>query len=344
MAGDGSSSSGGGGGAVLKRRETAKASVKAPYLHRRNTGVLVRRATVPPLPTQVLFGTAGLGGIGAWCVIHPFNTVAVRLNLSTLSNPAAAADMNFVTVARSMASTGGIRSFYDGLSAGIVRQIFYATSRFGLFEVFRDEVAKHREIDFAARVGVGLASGAAAAFISCPAEVSLVRMSNDKALPAAQRRNYSSVLDAAVQIVKTEGPAAFWRGSMPFVNRAMLVGACQVGTYDEFKEQYAKRLGLPKGTTKNVFAAAMSSGLVYSLVTMPFESAKNRMAFQKPDPKTGKLLYTKTLPTIGAIVRSEGFLSLYSGYFPYYLRCGGHTVFMFIFVEQMRKWYRAHRS
>lgn len=35
---------------------------------------------------------------------------------------------------------------------------------------------------------------------------------------------------------------------------------------------------------KNVFAASMSSGLLYSLITMPFESAKNRMAAQKPGP------------------------------------------------------------
>ena len=314
---------------------------KKPYLHRRNTGRLVRRATTAPLPTNVLFGTAGLGGIGAWVVIHPANTVAVRLNLSTLANPGAP-QTNFIKVAQGMARDGGVRAFYDGLSAGITRQIFYATSRFGLFEVFRDKVAEYRPIDFAARVGVGLASGACAAFISCPAEVSLVRMSNDKALPVAERRNYSSVADAAVRIARNEGIAAFWRGSMPFVNRAMLVGACQVGTYDEFKEQYAKRLGLAKGSTSNVFAAAMSSGLVYSLVTMPLESAKNRMAFQTPDPVTGKLKYTKTLTTISTIAREEGALTLYNGYFPYYIRCGGHTVFMFIFVEQMRKWYRAH--
>jgi hypothetical protein len=33
----------------------------------------------------------------------------------------------------------------------------------------------------------------------------------------------------------------------------------------------------------------MMSGLLYSLITNPFESAKNRMAFQKADPVTGKV-------------------------------------------------------
>ena len=32
----------------------------------------------------------------------------------------------------------------------------------------------------------------------------------------------------------------------------------------------------------------MSAGLLYSLVTMPFETAKNAMAFQQPDATTGE--------------------------------------------------------
>ena len=42
---------------------------------------------------------------------------------------------------------------------------------------------------------------------------------------------------------------------------------------------------MPRGTYGNVFCASMTSGLVYSLVTMPFETAKNLMAFQKPDAR-----------------------------------------------------------
>ena len=31
----------------------------------------------------------------------------------------------------------------------------------------------------------------------------------------------------------------------------------------------------------------MTSGIIYSVLTMPLETTKNRMAFQKPDPITG---------------------------------------------------------
>ena len=37
------------------------------------------------------------------------------------------------------------------------------------------------------------------------------------------------------------------------------------------------------------------AGLIYSIVTMPFETAKNRMAFQKPDPVTKEMPYRRWL-------------------------------------------------
>ena len=114
----------------------------------------------------------------------------------------------------------------------------------------------------------------------------------------------------------------------------MLVGATQVGTYDQFLELYEK-WGVKKGTP-TVFCASMTAGLIYSLITMPFEAVKNRMAFQKPDPATGILLYRSTFQSMKLIVTKEGFLSFYSGFLPYYGRCGGHTVTMFLAVQQLR--------
>ena len=51
-------------------------------------------------------------------------------------------------------------------------------------------------VDLQGRLLCGVASGSVAALISCPAEVTLVRLSNDGALPEAQRRNYKGVAGA----------------------------------------------------------------------------------------------------------------------------------------------------
>ena len=64
-----------------------------------------------------------------------------------------------------------------------------------------------------------------------------------------------------MRITKEEGVATFWRGSAPFVQRAMLVGVCQVGTFDQGKQMYEEKFGIKRGTIFNVFCAAMTSGL-----------------------------------------------------------------------------------
>jgi solute carrier family 25 oxoglutarate transporter 11 len=201
---------------------------------------------------------------------------------------------------------------------------------------------------------------ALAAAISCPAEVTLVRISNDAQLAPEKRRNYKGVVDAFQRILREEGVKTFFSGCGPFVNRAMMVGAVQVGTYDQFREMY-KDMGV-KHELLNVFYASMTSGLIYAIATMPFETAKNRMAFQvrilllhptssshviflppvqqKPDPVTKVLPYRSAMQTITTIAKTEGVLTLWNGFPPYYIRCGGHTVLMFMSVAWLRKQYQ----
>lgn len=100
--------------------------------------------TTPVLPKSIIFATSGLGGCLGWAVIHPFNTIAVRSNLASASGQTFSI--------KEMLQKQGFMSLYDGLSAGIARQVFYATARFGLFETFRDILHDYRgKTDFAAR-------------------------------------------------------------------------------------------------------------------------------------------------------------------------------------------------
>jgi len=293
----------------------------------------------PKLSTFMNFATAGMGGVIGWIVVHPFNTVAVQMSLNTMSSaPAAggqpAQSLSFPKFFMQIVREQGFMSVYNGLAAGVLRQVFYATSRFGLFEVMRDEYqARVGVVDLKGRLLCGVASGSVAALLSCPAEVTLVRLSNDGALPKDQRRNYTGVSDAFSRILREEGVSAFFRGSGPFVNRAMMVGAVQVGTYDQLCTTY-KGYGIVHPVT-NVFCAAMTSGLLYATITMPLETCKNRMAFQKAGAD-GKLPFTSTTQAIRKIIAQEGVLKLWAGFPPYYLRCGGHTVSMFMAIQWLR--------
>ena len=318
---------------------------------------VVAVATAKPLPGWVNFVTAGTGGIMGWCVVHPFNTLSVRMNLVTFDITAQSTGPKkappFFSFASHIIREEGINVLYKGLSAGIVRQIFYSTSIFGCFELFRDHYAQYftstggnGEITLVGRLISGLGSGLVAACLSCPAEVALVRMSNDLAQSIHKRRNYRHVGEAFARIAKEEGISGFFRGVGPFANRAVVVGAVQIGLYDQIRQWFRSPPSpilqplATKSEVMNAFYSSMCAGLIYSTLTMPFETAKNRMAFQRVDPLTGERPYRSALHAIRRVVQTEGVLSLWTGFAPYYLRCGLHTVVMFNSIEWLRRLYR----
>jgi solute carrier family 25 (mitochondrial oxoglutarate transporter), member 11 len=100
--------------------------------------------TEKKVPQSVVFFSSGLGGCLGWVVVHPANTVAVRMSLANMNGTT----FNFGAMVREK----GFLTLYDGLSAGILRQVFYATARLGLFDTFRDIAHEIRgKTDFAAR-------------------------------------------------------------------------------------------------------------------------------------------------------------------------------------------------
>ena len=49
-------------------------------------------------------------------------------------------------------------------------------------------------------------------------------------------------------------------------------------------------------------------------------------------------------PWLSAVASAEGVLSLWHGFLPYYGRCGGHTVTMFVAVDQIRTMYKRYTN
>jgi solute carrier family 25 oxoglutarate transporter 11 len=58
------------------------------------------------LSTLAKFTTAGLAGIFGWIVVHPFNTLAVRMNLANYTQ-AVGAGMNFGQFAKTIIAREG---------------------------------------------------------------------------------------------------------------------------------------------------------------------------------------------------------------------------------------------
>lgn len=58
-------------------------------------------------------------------------------------------------------------------------------------------------------------------------------------------------------------------------------------------------------------------------------------------PYEGIMPYRGLMQTMSSIAGKEGVKGLFQGFSPYYLRCGGQTLLMFMSVEWLRKMYQA---
>ncbi|KAL8587369.1 hypothetical protein ACOMHN_045616 [Nucella lapillus] len=263
---------------------------------------------------------------------------------------------------RSILQNEGI-GIYTGLSAGLLRQATYTTTRLGIYTTLFEMFSKHgKPFNFATKaligvtarvigalVGVdgippnfitkvllGVTAGGIGAFVGTPAEVALIRMTSDGRLPVDQMRGYKNVADALFRIVKEEGVVTLWRGCVPTVGRAMVVNAAQLSSYSQAKQLLVSTGYFHDGLFLH-FVASMISGLITTAASMPVDIAKTRI--QNMKMIDGKPEYSGALDVLGKVVRNEGFFSLWKGFTPYYARLGPHTVLTFIFLEQMNKAY-----
>jgi solute carrier family 25 oxoglutarate transporter 11 len=287
------------------------------------------------IDTLAMFALAGSSGASGWLFVHPFDVAKVQMQIN--QKPGA----TLVSTCRTILVSDGVRGLYAGLNFAMWRQATYTTSRMGLYDVINPMFkGSDGTVSALGKMGSGVAAGAIAATCCCPVEVGLIRAQADARLPVEERRNYKGLFDAVRRINATEGTAALWRGVGPTVSRGAVVSCTQLASYDQAKEMLQPRLG--DGFPLFV-ASALCSALIYSSASLPLDITKTRIQNMTLDPATGQMPYKGLLDALVQIPRKEGVLALWKGFPPYFLRSGGHTIFMFLFKEQYTKMYKQAR-
>ena len=83
----------------------------------------------------------------------------------------------------------GVLALYSGLSASLLRQLTYSTTRFAIYNVAKQTVSPNGEkIPFLHSLLMAAGAGACGGFIGTPGDMVNVRMQNDVKLPPEQRR------------------------------------------------------------------------------------------------------------------------------------------------------------
>lgn len=122
----------------------------------------------------------GLGSAGAACVTHPLDLIKVQLQTSQEGK------VSIVQLTTGIIRKQGISALYNGISASLLRQLTYSTTRFGIYEVGKQTFGD--DLDFLGKILLAGGAGAAGGVVGTPADMVNVRMQNDVKLPVEQRR------------------------------------------------------------------------------------------------------------------------------------------------------------
>ncbi|KAF2839522.1 mitochondrial carrier [Patellaria atrata CBS 101060] len=282
-------------------------------------------------PIHYPFWFGGSASCFAACVTHPLDLIKVRLQTQHHGERRNMAQM-FVHVAKS----DGFLGLYKGLSASLLRQLTYSTTRFGVYEELKEVFTSARsQPSFMGLVAMASTSGFLGGIAGNPADVLNVRMQHDASLPAAERRNYKHAIDGLIRMSREEGWQSLFRGVWPNSARAVLMTASQLASYDGFKRILLANTSMQDNLTTH-FSASFLAGFVATTICSPVDVIKTRVMSAKDK---------KPLPAlILDIYKAEGWRWMFRGWVPSFMRLGPHTIATFIFLEQHKKIYRKLRG
>lgn len=218
------------------------------------------------------------------------------------------------------------------ISASLLRQLTYSTTRFGVYEKLKQIVSEDEKPGFPMLVAISSLSGFAGSIVGNPADIMNVRMQHDAALPAAQRRNYPNAIAGIIRMVREEGwYQSMFRGVWPNSGRAVLMTASQLAGYDIFKQELLARTSM-KDNTATHLAASLMAGFVATTLCSPLDVIKTRIMSAKEN--------TSIMGLLSKITKTEGPAWMFKGWVPSFIRLGPHTIATFVILEQHKKIYR----
>ncbi|KAK0410612.1 hypothetical protein QR680_005234 [Steinernema hermaphroditum] len=266
----------------------------------------------------------GLASAGAACCTHPLDLL--KVHLQTQQTPS----VGLGDMAKKIMKNDGIRGFYNGLSASLLRQLTYSTTRFGMYETLKKQFPSDQPLPFYQKALLAGVSGACGGFVGTPGDLVNVRMQNDIKLPKDQRRNYKHAVDGVFRIVKEEGVPRLFGGATMATSRAVLMTIGQLAFYDQIKQvAMATAPGVFQDNPFTHFFSSISAASIATLMTQPLDVMKTRMMNAPPGTFKGIgdcFVYTAKLGPAG----------FFKGFFPAWVRLAPHTVLTFIFFEQLR--------
>lgn len=181
----------------------------------------------------------------------------------------------------------------------------------------------------------GATAGATESLVVVPFELIKIRL-QDK----AQAGKYNGIVDCFTKTVKAEGPLALYNGLESTAWRHILWNAGYFGCIFQVKAQLpTPEPGNKSQGIRNDLISGTVGGTVGTILNTPMDVVKSRI--QNTPRVPGQVpKYNWAWPSLGIMMKEEGFSALYKGFLPKVLRLGpGGGVLLVVYTGVM-DWFK----
>ncbi|XP_067109032.1 kidney mitochondrial carrier protein 1-like isoform X1 [Osmerus mordax] len=310
-----------------------------------------------------IFG--GLASVTAECGTFPIDLTKTRLQVQGQVGDSKYREIRYRGMLHAISKIcreEGLRALYSGIAPAMLRQASYGTIKIGTYQSFKRLLVDRPEDEtLVTNVLCGVLSGVISSSIANPTDILKIRMQAQGSVIQG------SMMGNFISIYQQEGTRGLWKvghrragererervclykhlssrcftcppSSLSFsqgvsltAQRAAIVVGVELPAYDITKKHLIMS-GHMGDTIYTHFLSSVMCGLAGALASNPVDVVRTRMMNQK-----GGALYQGTLDCIVQTWRSEGFMALYKGFFPNWLRLGPWNIIFFITYEQLKK-------
>jgi len=298
-----------------------------------NLNVGVSKATSEAMHARLPISAAVNGGVS----ISASASVPLGQLSHTTVNPIVNAKPQYqglIGTISTISRQEGPRALYNGLAAGLQRQMCFASVRLGLYDsvkaVYQDIFNENPQgLQIVTRILAGLTTGGMAVVLAQPTDVVKVRFQAERKAAASSKPRYASTIDAYKTIGRQEGVAGLWKGALPNIGRNAVVNVSEIVCYDIVKECLLKYTQLNDNIYCH-FTAAFIAGFATTVAASPIDVVKTRYM------NSPKGQYSGALDCAFRMHRQEGFVAFYKGFVPSFARMVSWNIVLWVTYEQIK--------
>ncbi|KAF8771795.1 Mitochondrial uncoupling protein 2 like protein [Argiope bruennichi] len=280
----------------------------------------------------VKFVSAGTAACIADMITFPLDVAKVRLQIQGEGVSGAVSKKGMFGMMLNIIQKEGPKSLYNGLCAGLQRQMCFASVRIGLYDSVKNQYSALASGSIPAghvgiRILAGITTGGMSVIFAQPTDVVKVRM---QAQVTGVAPRYVGTMSAYRTIAVEEGMKGLWKGTLPNVTRNAIVNAAELVCYDLIKEFILTRR-LMSDNVPCHFTSAFAAGFCATVVASPVDVVKTRFM----NSHHGQ--YAGALDCALKMFKEGGLTSFYKGFMPSFIRLGSWNICMFVTFEQLKR-------